>query len=243
MSDSPYDPSPETLARLRDRHAAEAAAKRLADDPELKGAVEKLKEIEHKLEAALHDPAPAPASSDKAYVPDAKPEPVKGRLTVPRVVVKPRKFSGDTTVRALSLTPLVKLGLADVDNDGLGDVKATYRWGKIAMIATPFVLLALYGIVRALGGPSTVTTPPRDGTGAPTSAPPPHAVPAQGPSERQPATEDSGDARESSSVNDRSPTKLSVTATATNRPREETSATPRAKPTAAPSASGWVPEF
>ncbi len=245
MSDSPYDPSPETLARLRDRPAAEAAAKRLADDPELRGAVEKLKDIEQKLEAALQDASTAPASTGATYVADAKPEPVKGKLTVPRVVVQPPpKWSGHTTVRGLSLTPLVKLGLADVDNDGQGDVKATYRWGKIALIAAPFVLLGAYGVARAVGGAARVQSPV-ESPAAPAPPPAEPREPVHEPSERPPATSDLSEKSGSPEMNDRSPTKLSATGRAqpTAEARPDATAVPRPRPTATPSTSGWVPEF
>src|SRR5688572_27756428 len=132
MADSRYDPTPETLDRIRDRDAAEAAAQRVAGNEELRLAVDKIRQADRQAEEAKSS-KPAPASTGQTYLPEVKPKPVPGKLTVPRIEVRsedalvrkgeraprgmrPRELfvRGHTTVRAFSLQPLVKLGLADV---------------------------------------------------------------------------------------------------------------------------------
>jgi hypothetical protein len=236
MSDSPYDPSPETLDRIRDRAAAEAAAERVAGDSDLKAAVDKLKQVEREIEDAAKN-APAPPSSGVTYLPEVRPNPVQGHLTVPRIELrKPRQR---TTMRALSAQPLVKLGFANVVNDGEGDVRAALRWGRVALFATPFVVLAIIGIWRVANVNEGVSTLP--------SAAAVDAAPVETAPPMPPVTSLAPTAQAATSEPDPTGEASSAPSAKTSAPvRNATSDAPgSAKPTAAPrpSSGGWKPEF
>lgn len=248
MSDSPYDPSPETLDRIGDRAAAEAAAERVAGDGDLKAAVDKLKQVERELEAAARN-APAPPSSGVTYLPEVRPNPAPGRLTVPRIEL--RKPNQRTTMRAISAQPLVKLGFANVVNDGEGDVRADLRWGRVALFATPFVVLAIVGIWRIANveDRSGTTTPSSTSTSV---VPPVETAPAT--AATAPSAMSSADVAPTAEV---APT-ADVASTAEVAPPPSTTATSRVAPDktsvpaksssdrpagASPRPSGWKPEF
>jgi hypothetical protein len=248
MSDSPYDPSPETLDRIRDRAAAEAAAERVAGDGELKAAVDKLHQVERELEDAAKN-APAPPSSGVTYLPEVRPNPVQGHLTVPRIEVrKPRQR---TTMRAISAQPLVKLGFASVVNDGEGDVKASLRWSRIALFAAPFVVFAIIGIWRVADVSESPTAPslPSAEEAAPSAT--------TAPLETAPATAAATASVAPTAVApsaDVAPTDLAPTGEApssspgpasakTSAPTKKSSPDQPTTPAPRPSSGGWKPEF
>jgi hypothetical protein len=214
----------------------------VAGDTELKAAVDKLKQVERELEDAAKN-APAPPSSGVTYLPEVRPNPAPGHLTIPRIEL--RKPHQRTTMRAISAQPLVKLGFANVVNDGEGDVRADVRWGRVALFAAPFVVLSIIGIWRVADvDDRSVTAPSSTSTAAASSA---EAAPPTAATATSPVS--TGEVAPTADVIPTTDVASPPSATTTSRVAPEKTGAPAKsssdKPAgAAPRPSGgWKPEF
>ncbi len=200
-ADDPYAPTAETLAKVQDQKASDAAAARLGADQELKAVVA----AHVQAERLAAQPRAAKASDRSEHLDDVRPAPVAGHLTVPRAYLNPGALkSGKATVKVEAMEqlpmvrrrwPVVALVVAAVAGAfllavalgggpaGPGHAGAADTGGRAQTAApvplgtTPGTSVATAGAEPALG-PATATSdiePPRPATGAAQASAPPSA--------------------------------------------------------------------